>query len=317
MDAASLPAESPAESTVDLTAEYSTPLLETLFSGRARRFRPLGSLIYGIVGITVFTMMVSVFAGGFLAWADDVVNSHVTFICYFLIAAAVYPTATMTLQFFASLRLPLSIRILLVYVAVFAFLRAITFGIQVPVTGSAVLVCAGICIGGLIQQWFNGWYALSWGQKAEPPGKISIAALLDLTAAIAITMGLASAAEIDPGRLSFLFLPWLILAPIGMQGWGRLTSLCAGRRDRDLGFAIWMTGSAVWGCLIFLILVLAGSGSPFVLFGFLIGPAVVFVAHLTTVAPIAWLRACGWKFERVEPVSTKSAQTDATFSSSI
>ncbi len=176
-------------------------------------------------------------------------SSAFTFYCSFLIAAAVYPTVIVTLQFFASCRLPLALRLSLVYAALFACLRALAFGVRAPVEGPVILCCAPICIGGLLQHRLGGWSALALGAKSRTARQESRSQpCLDLTAAAAITMGIASTTEIDPSSLSVLILPWLIMAAVGMHGWGRLTSLCDERTHRDMGFAIWMVGNAIWAC---------------------------------------------------------------------
>lgn len=237
-------------------------------------------------------------AGGFLSWVGNERDAPAVIVvcCACLIASAVYPTTVMTLQLFTSLRLPLAIRLVLVYAGVFSFLRALTFGIHVPVNGATVLSCSGICIGGFIQHQFRGWSVLGHGQQAEPPGKITIATLLDVTAAIAITIAIASGSSFEPKSFAMLLLPWLLMATVGMHGWGRLTALSEDRHQRDIGFAIWMTGNAMWACFIFLAFVLLEPHSPLALVGFVIAPLTVAVAHLTTAIPIAWLRACGWRF---------------------
>jgi hypothetical protein len=226
---------------------------------------------------------------------------------FFLVAAAVYPAMLVTLQLFASCALPLAVRLLLVYAGIFSFLRALTFDIGTTIDGWTVIAATGICLGGFVQQ-LRGWTALPWGQEAKPRGRISIATLLDLTAAMAITMGIASTTDINPSGVVYLLLGWLVMMLVGMHGWGRLTSLCDGRMERDMGFAIWMSGSAIWGCCVFLLIVMSGGGSPKALLAFVIGPLIVLISQLTTQAPIYWLRACGWRFARAERTESSSGE---------
>ncbi len=261
MDAASKPDE-------DAAVGRSTRLLEGLFSGRARRFQRAGSLIYGLVGVSIFMIGLSALAGSLLGWMKDIDSAAIVVSAACLIAAAVYPTAIVTLQLFASCRLPLAVRLALVYAAVFSFLRAVTFDIHISIDGLTVLACSGICIGGFVQRQFRGWNAI---------------------------------------------IPWLLMALVGMHGWGRLTSLSVSRLQRDLGFAMWMTGSAIWACFIFLAFVMAGANSSLAVLGFVIAPLTVLVAHLTTAIPIAWLRACGWKFVLAEPCTENSDRAKIQF----
>jgi len=62
-----------------------------------------------------------------------------------------------------------------------------------------------------------------------------------------------------------------------------------------------MMGNAIWGCGLFLLIAVAGSQwTVTALLAFVIPPLIILVAHYYSAIPIAWLRACGWKFVRVD-----------------
>jgi hypothetical protein len=326
VDSANQSPEHPAELAQgsSLLDDYSTPLLEALFTGPDRRHQSTGSLVVGILGVIVLAIASAAMAGLCLSWAkrSEVFNNvHpvLNISCVLVLAAMVYPTAILTLQLIASLNWPMTLRLLLVYATLYACLRAIATGIRIPVDAETLLFCAPICGGGFLQHWLRGWNATGWAQQPRPAGKITIASLLDLTAAFAVTMGIASTVRINPQGLPCLLPTFLLLGVLGMHSWARLLSLSNEKLDRDAGLAMWMVGNAMWGSGVFLLIAIAGSQwTVTAVLAFVIPPLVILVAHYFSAIPIAWLRACGWKFVRVSnPAATAARSQTPTFSSSI
>ena len=278
----------------------SAPLLNFLFPGD--QAKSVGSIVYALVGVLTYAIAISALSGAVTTWVSrnpQRINSTIEMSLLFLAFASSYPTTVLALQWFASFRAPLSLRLALVYATLYSCLRAATYGLPQHVDGTMVLVSAPICIGGFIQHR-RGWSALSWGQSLKPPGKISIASLLDLTAAFAITMGIASTAPFDADGLSCLIPGSFVTAIVGLHAWGRLTALSDQRKHRDTGLAMWMVGNAIAGCIVFLFIVMSSGGSDVGLLAFVVGPLVVLFAHATTWVPISWLKVCGWTFQRWE-----------------
>ncbi len=272
------------ETDPSLPEDFSTPLLEALFTGPDRRHQSTGSLLIGILGVIVLVIASAALAGLCLASAQsglfrNVPVLHMSFVL--VLAALVYPTSVLALQLIASLSCPLTVRLLLVYATLYACLQSIGTSIRAPIDAEVLLFCTPICAGGFIQHWIRGWNAIGWAQQPRPAAKVTIASLLDLTAAIAVTMGIASTIDINPEGLLCLLPTFLIMGVLGMHSWSRLLSLSDEKLDRDAGFALWMVGNAMWGCGVFLLIAVAGSQwTVTALLAFVIPPLIILVAHL-------------------------------------
>jgi hypothetical protein len=195
----------------------------------------------------------------------------------------------------------LTVRLALIYAILYLSLAAVMGQYRQPVDATHVLLVTPLCLGSVVMRRYAGWQTVNWNRRPTPPGKLSIATLLDATAAIALTLCLAG--------LSRKQLPWAaflcavpgsaLLALVGMPVWARLTAIAGDSRDVAGGTAFWTAGNLLLGCLVWLTLAVLPEhpidgvrGSAGVLL-------LTATAHLWTEIPIRWLRGCGWTMDRV------------------
>jgi hypothetical protein len=155
-------------------------------------------------------------------------------------------------------------------------------------------------LGGFVQRRYGNWKTLSWSQRSTRSERVSIALLLDVTAAIALTLWMLSLGGHLYSPAAYLcFVPSSLLAGVvGMHVWARLTAISTDSSDVASGFALWMAGNISLGCIIWLALALMVTRPPQGLMGLVGATLVVVVAHLWTEIPVRWLRACGWTLVR-------------------
>ena len=282
-------------------------LLASLLSEEDRRYWPIGSFVIGLLGVATFAICASALAGVYFAWVtiptlrtqEDVVARCARTLAYLPLAGA-YVAVLFALHLIGSCRLPLTIRLSLVYAVLFISLAAILGNFEQPVDSLYVLCAAPFCLGGFVQRRYGRWKASSWCERSRPSERVSIASLLDVTAAIALTFWMLSVGGHRYSAAAYLcFVPSALLAAVvGMHVWARLTAISTDSSDVASGFAFWMAGNISLGCIIWLTLALVVARPPQGLMGLVGAALVVVVAHLWTEIPVRWLRACGWTLVR-------------------
>lgn len=299
----------PGENDLPLAEPAKEPwLLASLLSGPDRRYWKVGSFVIGLLGVTTFAICASAAAGVYIAWAtqwnfrstDHLFTTAARALAYLPLAGA-YVAVLFALQLIGQCRLPLTVRLSMIYGTLYVSMAAVLGNFELPVDSLYVLGAAPFCFGGILQRRYGGWNALSWNQSSEPASPLTVATLLDATAAIALTMWLIKLGHRHVPVAGYLcFAPTSVLcAVIGMHVWARLTSICNDSSDVASGFALWMAGNISLGCVIWLTMALVIPQPPHGMVGFIGAVMVVFVAHWWTEIPVRWLRACGWRLVRV------------------
>ena len=279
-------------------------VLDSVFLGPDRRYRPAGSLILGLLGPFLFAV-VSCLAVGLLVLLMESSGARGTVVratgslVGFLLASGGYFATVLALHLYASCELPITIRLVLIYITLFACWSAAIWPLGDPVTPIQVIASASICAGGFMLRRLRGWRALSWKQQVTQP-RLTIFSLLDVTTAIAITFGLISldTSSFEPRGLACMMTGLMVIAAVGLHVWTRLISLCPFRHDAAWGFGIWMAINILWAFLVFVSFAVAVSSSPVGLLGFLAAPGTLLVAYVWTEIPLRWLRGCGWTMIR-------------------
>lgn len=282
-------------------------LLKLLLTGSDRRFWKIGSFVIGLLGVTTFAISAAAAAGVYIAWAtqwnfrstDHLLTTSARVLAYLPLAGA-YVAVLFSLQLIGTCRLPITVRLLLVYGTLYISIAAVLGNFELPVDSIYVLAATPFCLGGFLQRRYGGWNAVCWNQQTEEAKPLTVATLLDATAAIALTMCMIKLGHRSvPAAGYFCFVPTALLcAVVGMHGWARLMSICHDSSDIASGFALWMAGNISLGCLIWLGMTLMLKSPPDGVVGFLGAILVVIVAHWWTEVPVRWLRACGWKLTR-------------------
>jgi hypothetical protein len=282
-------------------------LLESLLSHEDRRYWRLGSFVIGLLGVATFAICTSALAGVYFAWVTDPalrsnqdLFAHWARTLAYLPLAGAYVTVLFSLHVIGSCRLPLTVRLSLVYAVLFISLAAILGNFQQPVDSLYVLCAAPFCMGGFLQRRYGRWKASSWCEPTGSNERLSIASLLDVTAAIALTFWMLSlGGHLYSAAAYICFVPAALLAAVvGMHVWARLTAISTDSSDVASGFAFWMAGNISLGCIIWLTMGLVVARPPQGLMGLVGAALVVLVAHLWTEIPVRWLRACGWTLVR-------------------
>ncbi len=296
-------------------AQEQAWILDSLFLGPDRRHRRIGSLIVGLLGPFLFAIASCAVVGLFAPWVESIgspnsASRHVAGVVTFLLASGSYFASLITLHLYASCQLPLSIRLAMIYVTIFFCWTAAVLPSGGLVTSAQVLSTVPLCVGGFLLRWLRGWRAQSWNQPIAK-SKVTIFSLLDVTTAIAMTLGLISLEQefYDPRGFACM-LP--VLAAFGLHVWARLTSISPIRHDAGTGFGIWMAVNILWAFLVFVSFAVGFSTSPAGLLGFIAAPCSLLVAHVWTEIPLRWLRGCGWAMVRVNDLSSDTVAPDET-----
>lgn len=267
--------------------------LRLLFTGRHASLHALASRVFGIGGVLLIAILSAVLAGLPVQYQIDIAEHDrvATGFAVPLVYGAVCCTV-LAMQLIISARAPLTIQLFLIYGLVILVISAITkFG----VSPESIPLCCLICAGGFALRHGYGWTCLSWGQGAcKGSRKLSIATLLDLTAAIALTLALLSAGNQDAiSRFiqgSICMLPGgCLIAVFGLLPWFRLLNLATTVPIRDLGSTLWFGFNVLIALVAFAMI--AKDDVPLAL---LVAVAMAIVAHLQTAIMLAWLRLCGW-----------------------
>lgn len=282
-------------------------LLTSLLSGPDRRYWTIGSFIIGLLGVATFAILTSAIAGIYIAWATpaqfdsfgELYQDAAQLMAYLPVAGA-YVTVLLALQLVGCCRLPLTVRVSLVYAILFISLAAVLGNFEQPVDPMYVICAAPLALGGFVLRRYGDWNAVSWNQFARSSGKLSIATLLDVTASIALTIWFISLSRHAHNPAAYLcFVPAAVAGGvIGLHGWARLMAICSDSSDVTSGFAFWMAGNIGLGCLVWLTLAVAVNQPSQGLMGLIGALLVVVVAQLWTEIPIRWLRGCGWTLRR-------------------
>lgn len=281
-------------------------LLRLLLSDPTRRFWSVGSLVLGLLGVATFALCASAAAGAYIAWTspndwsvgDEWLTSTAGILACLPLAGA-YVAVLFALQLVGSCPFPITIRLLIIYSILFLSLAAVLGNFEVPVDPLLVVYATPFALGSFVQKRYSGWSALRWNQPSVPTERISIATLLDITAAIALTLWLVSISQLPLSGAGYLcFVPSsLICLIVGLHVWARLTCLSVDSSDRASGQAIWTAGNLTMGCLIWIVLVVIIPEPSRSLLGLAGAVLAVCVNYVYTEIPLRWLRACGWRFE--------------------
>ncbi len=278
-------------------------VLDSLSLGPDRAYRPLGSLVLGLGGTALFALLSCVVVGLLAIWLEatphrNVIERTTAGLLTFFVGTGSYVATLLAMQLFATCQLPISIRLSMIYVICFLGWLAAAWFFGEPITAVHVIWFAPLCFGGLVQHALNGWRAVSWNQTIVKP-KLTIFSLLDVTAAIALTLALVTAqGDFDWRGLACYVPAAVVFALLGMHVWARLACLSSTRQRRDTGFGIWMAVNLVLALLIFLVYAVSGGNTPTGILGFISAPLALFVAHVWTEIPLRWLRGCGWALVR-------------------
>ncbi|NND96786.1 MAG: hypothetical protein HKN47_05585 [Pirellulaceae bacterium] len=297
----------------------STWLLESLFTGRHRRWQPLGSQVIGLLGLMLYAVVTVVIAAFLFGSIDPglAVNRFsfaAAVIATILAAAMLYIAVLFTSHWFASCQLPLTLRLALIYTTIYFGLQIVAANAGDRIEGAHVLLFAPFCGGGLIQ-FRRGWRALAWQQKPRGPKRLNIRMMMDITAAVALTIATMQTVTIKEQSFACLLPASAIMAVVGMHTWGRLTRMCQDQDQRDVGFMMWAIGNAIAAvCLFITFAGLSGHSPAMVIMGLLLIPMLLLSLQLWTALSIAWLRACGWRFEKVDANNNYEQRNDFVLS---
>lgn len=282
-------------------------VLDSLSLGPDRAFRSLGSLLLGLGGTALFALLSCVVVGLLVVWLEmtphrNIIERTTAGLLTFFVGAGSYVATLLAMQLFATCQLPISIRLSMIYVICSLGWLAATWSSGEPITPLFVIWYAPLCFGGLVQHGLNGWRAVSWNQTITKR-KLTIFSLLDVTAAIALTLALVTAQDNLDWRGLACYVPAAaVFALLGMHVWARLACLSAIPQRRNTGFGIWMAVNVLLAFLIFLIYAASSGNTPTGILGFISAPLALLVAHVWTEIPLRWLRGCGWALVRTSDV---------------
>ncbi len=290
----------------DPSCDDSPWLLQSLLAGSDRRYWPLASFVLGLLGAATFAIAASAAAGVYISWAarwdpnSDEWIASVSSMMACLPMVGAYVSVLFVLQLIGSLRLPVTVRLSLIYATLYMSLAAILAGFDRPANSLNVLLATPFCLGSFVQHRFGRWSAVSWNQSTDGPSKVSIATLLDFTAAIALTLWLVRLSDDSVSvEGSLCLLPAsCLLAVIGMHVWARLMAISTESSSKINGLGVWMAGNVSIACLICLGFAIVVRNPRQGLIGMVGAALIVFVAHWWTEIPIRWLRGCGWRLVR-------------------
>ena len=227
--------------------------------------------------------------------ADELMLS-VLFTFGFLVGAATYVSVLFALHWIASCQFLLTIRLALVYGLLFSCLKILGSGSD-DIQGVHVLMLVPFCLGGFINR-YHGWQATAWGCEYREPRKLGIADMMDVTAAIALTLAMTQTSELKTFRAAGLvcIVPACgVAAACGLHVWGRLAVLCNDDSRRQGACNLWIAGNAVVSILIGLMTLLQIEQSPANLLALLLIPFLYVTLRFSTAVALSWLRACGWQ----------------------
>jgi hypothetical protein len=271
--------------------------------------------VLGLLGPFLFASVSCAIVGLLVIWAERIaprnsVEEAIAGIVIFLVGSGSYFAVMLALHLYASCQLPISIRLAMIYLTIFTCLSAAIWSTGEVVTSASLLGGLLLCLGGFALRRFRSWRALSWNQAVAKP-KMTIFSLLDVTAAIALTLGLVPLEEVDfdPGGLVCTVPGLIVFAGFGLHVWARLMSLCPIRQHAGTGFGIWMAVNVLWAFLVFVSFAVGFSTSPAGLLGFIAAPGSLLVAHVWTEIPLRWLRGCGWVMVRIDEADTENSES--------
>lgn len=279
-------------------------VLDSLSLAPDRAYRSVGSLLLGLGGTALFALLSCVVVGLLAVWLEatphrNVIERTTAGLLTFFFGSGSYFATLLAMQLFATCQLPISLRLSMIYLICFLGWNAAAWSFGERITPVIVIWYAPLCFGGLVQHALNGWRAVSWNQTIAKP-KLTIFSLLDVTAAIALTLALVTAQDDLDWRGLACYVPAaVVLALLGMHVWARLACLSAISQRRDMGFGIWMAINVILAFLIFLIYAVSSGNTPTGILGFISAPLALLVAHAWTEIPLRWLRGCGWGLVRI------------------
>ncbi len=270
--------------------------------------RPMVSLILGLAG-TIGGSLLCCFAAGTInlvfvptTWDDELMGVVFT-ATVLLVATLCYVTTLISLHTIASTLLPLSVRLSLVFAVIYGGLQLATWSTNEPVQTLHVIMLMPFCMGGFFQRHFRGWRALALHQIAAAK-PLTILGLLDVTTTVALTLAVLTTtvnwADVGPVGLLVFAPSSLLMAVIGMHGWSRLCVLSPISSQADTGNGIWLAINHSNAFFVLIGFLAIHSQSRLAFLAFIVAPLTVLVAHIGTEIPIRWLRAAGWRFERVD-----------------
>ncbi|MCG8652497.1 MAG: hypothetical protein MI861_21840 [Pirellulales bacterium] len=281
-------------------------LLALLFSGPHRRLWPLASFVLGLLGVIAYAIVAAAAAGVYLSWntpwnyQPKEIAPMVASTMVLLPLTGAYVAVLLALHLIGSCRLPLTIRLMMVYAILYISLSAMLGSSQQSTRSFHVLCATSFCLGGFLQQHLGGWSATSWNRAVMSRSKFAIKDMLDITAAVALTLGIMSleSRSVSLGAYLCMVPACCVFALIGMHVWARLMSLSDDSSDIVSGSGFWLAGNISLACLIWLVFAISVDETSQYVQGLVTAVLVVLVAHWWTEIPIRWLRACGWKFVR-------------------
>lgn len=244
---------------------YEPWLLDRCFDA-ASPYRTGASQWIGLLGCILFSVATCFGLAIVSQLLGEAGEKNVTYVMLTMFCSiACYVSIQLVVQLIAICQLPLSVRLLLVFGTIYACCLAIYLFENESLSIGYVLFWAPCCLTGLVMRRARGWRALACGQgRAE--SKITILSLMDVTAAIAMTLALLSVlqSETDAGGESlFCFaIATSLLGIAGLHVWARLAGLCPIRDRADSGMGIWLSLNVVGAFFIFVIFAVSYSASP-------------------------------------------------------
>ena len=272
----------------------STWLLESLFTGEHRELQPVASLYLGILGVFALAIGFNAVAASCLhqvldnsAYGGSFKTSVLT-----LSIASIYMSLVLTSHWIASLKLPLAIRVAMVFAFTHLCLRMVTAESS---DCSHIFAASAFSLGGFFQH-HAGWQAIAWRQQPAEKRKLTIASMLDVTAVLALILAMLQTFDFQIEMLVCFGPGALIFGFVGMHTWGRLTKLCDSERHQSDGQAIWWIGNGTLATALFLSLV--GTRNISLAAGLVLLPGLIAIIHLQTALFLGWLHVSGWKLIR-------------------
>ncbi|MFK8111981.1 MAG: hypothetical protein AB8B91_07250 [Rubripirellula sp.] len=265
--------------------------------------RSLISLVAGLVGIIAFALFNCAALGAILLFSQMRMDSRLQEALFgiggFLVLVACYTSLALAIQVIVACDLPLAVRLGILYVLVFAagFLAS-TGQASTQDKLSTVLLLLPLGLGGFFMRR-GGWRAFAWRQSPSET-RISISSLMDVTAAIALTLAVVNLTGAKVLGLGCYVITALMLAVMGLHLWVRLMEICPVLHRGETGRGVWLSLNIAIAFFVFVGFTTSFSSTPVALVGFIAAPSTVVVAHYGTLIPLRWLSGLGWTMVRLD-----------------
>ncbi len=266
-----------------------------------QQLQPTVSFVLGILGVSTFAIATSAAAGVYIAAISQQSLSVANAMVAIVPLTGTYVTVLLSMHLIGGCGLPVTVRLALIYGTLYLSLAVLLGNFEQPARSLYVLYGASFCAGSFLLRSYGNFSVHGWKQNDHIDGRITTRGLLDITAAIALTLWMFPPLEETPLSAYLCYLPAAVLSGVmGLHVWVRLTSLSTDSTDHASGSVLWIAGNLSLVCLFWVALAIVVDDSMMRAFGFFSSAIVVFAAHWWTEIPIRWLKACGWSLTRIQ-----------------